>query len=81
MNFKGNTDLRLVFPNFPTMRKSSRYVLYLVLGFIIYQIIDSGDTGLTHKDVRNVLIVAIVVVFILLLIIRMIKNRYDEGGD
>ncbi|WP_436515070.1 hypothetical protein [Ekhidna sp. To15] len=63
------------------MRKSSRYVLYLVLGFIIYQIIDSGETGLTHQDARNVLIVAIVVVFILLLVIRMIKNRYDNGEE
>lgn len=77
-----NTDLvRSVFFNFPAMRKSSRYLLYLVLGFIIYQIIDSGETGLTHEDVRNVLIVAIVLVFILLIIIRMIKNRHENGEE
>ena len=60
------------------MKKSSRYVLYLVLGFIIYQVIDSGETSLTHKDARNTLIIAIVVVFILLLIVRAIKSRYDN---
>ncbi len=61
------------------MRKSSRYVLYLVLGFIIYQIIDSGATSITHQDARNTLIIAIVVVFIPLLVVRVIKNRYKDG--
>ncbi|MEP0985312.1 hypothetical protein [Ekhidna sp.] len=63
------------------MKKSTRYVLYLVLGFVIYQIIDSGETALTHKDARNTLIIAIVVVFALLMIIRVIKNRYDNGEE
>ena len=60
------------------MKKSSRYVLYLVLGFIIYQVIDSGETSLTHQDARKTLIIAMVVVFILLLIVRAIKSRYDN---
>lgn len=63
------------------MKKSSRYVLYLVLGFIIYQIIDSGETGVTHQEVRNVLIIAVVVVFVLLMIVRVIKSRYDNDEE
>ena len=63
------------------MKKSSRYILYLVLGFIIYQIIDSGETGVTHKEARNVLIIAIVVVFVLLMVVRVIKSRYDNDDE
>ena len=63
------------------MKKSSRYVLYLVLGFILYQIIDSGETTVTHEDARTTLIIAVVVVFILLMIVRLIKSRYDNDEE
>lgn len=66
---------------FHSMRKSFRYVIYMVIGFIIYQIIDSGETSFTHQEVRNTLIIAIVVIFILLVIVRMIKQRYDDGEE
>ena len=60
------------------MRRSIRFVLYLMVGFIIYQIIDSGESPYTHDEVKNVLIIAIVVVFVLLVIVRAIKQRYDD---
>jgi len=63
------------------MRKSFRYALYIVLGFIIYQIIYSGETGITHSEMKNTLIIGMVVVFVLLLIIRIIKQRYDNGDE
>lgn len=67
--------------NLLEMKKSSRYVLYLVLGFIIYQIIDTGQTGVTHDDVKTTLIIAMVIVFILLLVVRIIKSRYDKDDE
>lgn len=60
------------------MRKSFRYALYLITGFLIYQVIDSGETTITHEEVKKTLIVGIVVMFILLLIVRVIKQRYEE---
>ncbi|WP_424963180.1 hypothetical protein [Ekhidna sp.] len=63
------------------MRKSFRYVLYLMVGFLIYQVIDSGETSFTHKEVKNTLVIAMIVVFVLLLIVRVIKQRYDDNGD
>jgi len=60
------------------MRKPVRYAMYFIIGFLIYQIIDSGGTTLTHQDARNWLIGAIVLVFGLLLIVRVIKQRYDK---
>ena len=68
---------------FHAMRKSFRYVIYMVIGFIMYQMIDSDQTSFTHEEVRRTLIISIVVIFILLVIIRIIKQRYDggEGGD
>jgi len=63
------------------MRKSFRYVLYIMVGFLIYQVIDSGEAGFTHTEVKNTLIIAMVVVFILLLIVRVIKQRYDDGNS
>ncbi|WP_420577133.1 hypothetical protein [Ekhidna sp.] len=63
------------------MRKSFRYVLYLMVGFLIYQVIDSGETSLSHTEVKNTLIIAMIVVFVLLLIVRVIKQRYDDRSD
>ncbi|MEP5610883.1 MAG: hypothetical protein ABJP45_01475 [Cyclobacteriaceae bacterium] len=60
------------------MRKPVRYAMYFIIGFLIYQIIDSGETTVTHQDARNWLIGAIVLVFGLLLIVRVIKQRYDK---
>lgn len=62
------------------MKKPIRYGLYVLIGFLIYQVIDSGETSLTHEDAKKTLIVAMAVVFVLLLIIRTMKNRYDKGG-
>lgn len=50
-----------------------------MFGFLIYQVIDSGETSLTHTEVKNTLIIAMVAVFVLLLIVRVIKQRYDNG--
>lgn len=63
------------------MRKPFRYLLYIVLGFIIYQIIDSGEAGFTHKEVKNTLVIAMIAVFVLLLIVRVIKSRYDDRDE
>ena len=61
------------------MRKPIRFVLYIMIGFIMYQIIDSGQTTVTHGEVKNVLIIAILVVFALLMIVRFIKQRYEDN--
>lgn len=63
------------------MRKSFRYVLYIMIGFLMYQIINSGETGFTHKEVKNTLVIGMIVVFVLLLIVRVIKQRYDDGSE
>lgn len=64
------------------MRRSFRFVLYLMIGFLIYQVIESGETTITHSEVKNTLIIAMVAVFVLLLIVRVIKQRYDDrNGD
>lgn len=63
------------------MRKSFRYVLYIMVGFLIYQVIDSGESGFTHEEVKNTLVIAMIVVFVLLLIVRVIKQRYDDRGE
>ena len=60
------------------MRKPIRFVLYIVLGFVIYQIIDEGGTSVTHDEVKNGLLISIVVVFALLLVVRVIKQRYED---
>ncbi len=60
------------------MRKPFRYVLYIMVGFLIYQVIDSGETGFTHSEVKNTLVIAMIGVFVLLLIVRVIKSRYDD---
>ncbi|MEM9341302.1 MAG: hypothetical protein AAGA66_21410 [Bacteroidota bacterium] len=60
------------------MRKSYRYVIYFLVGLLIYQVIESGKTGLTYEGTRTTLIVGIIVVFILLVIVRMIKQRYED---
>ncbi len=64
------------------MKKPFRYALYVLIGFIIYQVIDSGETSLTHDDAKKTLIIGMAVVFVLLLIVRTMKKRYDDkGGD
>ena len=60
------------------MRRPVRFVIYIMIGFIIYQIIDSGETSITHDDAKNTLMIGIIVVFILLLIVRAIKQRYED---
>ncbi len=60
------------------MKRPYRYVIYLVIGFLIYQIIDSGETSVTYDDARTALIIGLIVVFILLLIVRVIKKRYED---
>lgn len=62
------------------MKKPIRYGLYVVIGLIIYQVVDSGETSLTHEDAKKALIVGMAVVFVLLLIIRVMKKRYDDGS-
>lgn len=66
---------------FDCMRKPFRYVLYIVIGFLIYQIIDSGETSVTHGEVKNTLIIGIVVVFVLLVVVRAIKQRYEDRDE
>ncbi|MEQ9468619.1 MAG: hypothetical protein RLN88_14515 [Ekhidna sp.] len=63
------------------MRKPFRYLLYIMIGFLIYQVINSGETGLTHKEVKNTLVISMIVVFVLLMIVRVIKSRYDDKGE
>ena len=63
------------------MKKPIRYGLYVLIGFIIYQVINSGETSLSHEDVKKTLIIAMAVVFVLLLLVRTMKNRYDQGKD
>lgn len=60
------------------MRRPVRYAMYFIVGFLIYQIIDSGETSFTHQEARNLLLGAIIVVFVLLLIVRVIKQRHDK---
>lgn len=60
------------------MRSPYRYVLYFLIGFLIYQVIDSGETTVTHQDARDTLIIALIAVFVLLLVVRVIKRRYDK---
>ena len=63
------------------MRRSFRFVLYIMIGFLIYEVIQSGDAGVTHSQVKNTLLIAMIVVFVLLLIVRVIKQRYDDGSE
>lgn len=65
------------------MRRSFRFTLYIIIGFLIYQVIDSGESTFTHGEVKNTLLIAMVVVFVLLIIVRILKQKYedkDEGG-
>jgi len=52
-----------------------------MIGFLIYQIIESGETSLTHGEVKNTLIIGIIVVFVLLVIVRGMKQRYEDKDD
>ena len=54
-------------------------MIYLMIGFLIYQVIESGETSFTHSEVKHTLIIGIVVVFVLLVIVRGIKQRYDDS--
>lgn len=60
------------------MKRPVRFAIYFTIGFLMYQVIDSGETNVTHQDARNWLLGAIIVVFALLLIVRVIKQRYDK---
>ncbi|MEM7299437.1 MAG: hypothetical protein AAF391_14360 [Bacteroidota bacterium] len=60
------------------MRRPFRYVIYIMIGFLIYQIIDSGQTSFTHDEVKKTLIFGLIAVFILLVIVRIIKQRYED---
>ena len=60
------------------MRKPFRFVLYIMVGFLIYQVIDSGETSFSHSEVRNSLLIGIAVIFVLLIVVRIIKQRYDD---
>ena len=66
---------------FHFMKKPFRYFLYIMIGFLIYQVINTGETGFTHKEVKNTLVICLIVVFVLLLIVRVIKNRYEDRDD
>lgn len=66
---------------FHIMKRPFRYVLYIMLGFLIYNVIDSEGSGFTHAEVKNALITALIVVFVLLLIVRVVKQRYDKNED
>lgn len=61
------------------MKRSFRYVVYIMIGFLIYQIIDSGETSFTHEEVKKTLIFGLIAVFILLVIVRVIKQRYEDN--
>lgn len=61
------------------MKSSFRFALYIMIGFLIYQVLDSGETSFTHTDVKNTLVVALIVVFVLLIIIKVIKQRYEDN--
>jgi len=63
------------------MRRSFRFVLYIMIGFLIYEVIQSGEARVTHSQVKNTLLIAMIVVFVLLLIVRVIKQRYDDGSE
>ena len=63
------------------MRRSFRFVIYIMIGFLIYQIIQSGESGITYDQVKKTLLIAMVIVFVLLIIVRSIKQRYDDGDD
>jgi len=52
-----------------------------MIGFLIYQIIQSGESGITHDQVKKTLLIAMVIVFVLLIIVRSIKQRYDDRDD
>lgn len=61
------------------MKRSFRYVIYMVIGVLIYQLIESGNTSFTREELRDSLAIAIIGIFALLLIIRVIKNRTGEN--
>lgn len=67
--------------NNPNLKKYIRYVLYMVLGMLLYQAIESGHTSFTREELRNGLAIAILVIFALLLIIRVIKQRHNKEND
>jgi phosphate starvation-inducible membrane PsiE len=60
------------------MKSPFRFIIYLVLGMVIYLIIDSDGTSFSHEDARKTLILAIVGVFALLLVVTVIKNRLEK---
>lgn len=63
------------------MRRSFRFTLYIIIGFLIYQVIDSGESTFTHGEVKNTLLIAMVVVFVLLIIVRIMKQKYEDKDE
>ena len=57
------------------MKTPLRYLVYLIIGWAIFELIESGAVPFSYKEARSTLIIAILVVFILLLIVRVIKQR------
>ncbi len=63
------------------MKKSIRYVIYLLIGVLLYQLIESGNTSFTREQLRDGLALAIIGIFALLLIVRVFKNRGDKNDQ
>lgn len=60
------------------MKKYIRYAIYMLIGVLLYEAIESGHTSFSKEQLRNGLAIAIIVIFILLLVVRLIKERYDR---
>lgn len=63
------------------MKRSFRYVLYMLIGVILYQLIESGNTNFTREELRDSLAILIIGIFALLLVVRVIKNRSGENDQ
>lgn len=63
------------------MKRSFRYVIYMLIGVLLYQLIESGNTSFTREELRDGLAIAIIGIFALLLVIRVIKNRSGENDQ
>ncbi|MDW3197427.1 MAG: hypothetical protein R8G66_33930 [Cytophagales bacterium] len=63
------------------MKKSFRYVLYILIGVLLYQLIESGNTSFTREELRDGLAIAIIGIFALLLVVRVMKNRTGKNDQ
>ncbi len=63
------------------MKRSFRYVLYMLIGVLLYQLIESGNTSFSREQLRDGLAIAIIGIFALLLVVRVIKNRSGENDQ